>query len=356
MRTVIVRALSDSLRSSAAARPTSSVSSPSMSRSSCRSVSNVSSRLMLFATSRSTTSASSTPRTRSASQAASRGPTRRTRAASSSASTSSTRRRPASANRADDLGPMPGISASASCRMKASSSPGSTTCTPSAPVPGFGFARSTASLATSFEVPPPRETERPVAARTSLRIRCATACERSAAVQPVHPAEIEIPFVDRCGLDGRGEPFQDVPDLAMLHAASASGNRDAQRVGAEAERARDRHGRSDAELPRLVRRRADHPPAARRAADDEQGGLAGTLRVHQARDGHEERIGVREQDAARARGLGGHAPKIPGRSVDARGVRASTPSVDYAYAATYLTSLSKNAFGGGRDPGCITHR
>jgi hypothetical protein len=34
----------------------------------------------------------------------------------------------------------------------------------------------------------------------------------------------------------------------------------------------------------------------------------------------------------------------------------TTLSVDYAYAPVYLTSLSKNAFGGGRDPGCITHR
>ena len=66
-----------------------------------------------------------------------------------------------------------GCRRASSWRMNASSSPVGTTCTPVAPVPGFGLARSTASFATSFDVPPPIETERLVAARTASRTRCA---------------------------------------------------------------------------------------------------------------------------------------------------------------------------------------
>ena len=57
--------------------------------------------------------------------------------------------------------------------MKSSSPPGTMMLTPFPPVPGFGFARSTASLAMSFEVPPPIETVNAVSVRTASRMRCA---------------------------------------------------------------------------------------------------------------------------------------------------------------------------------------
>jgi hypothetical protein len=44
-------------------------------------------------------------------------------------------------------------------------------CTPFPPLPAFGFARSTASLAISLFVPPPIEIERRVAWRTASLIR-----------------------------------------------------------------------------------------------------------------------------------------------------------------------------------------
>jgi hypothetical protein len=60
-------------------------------------------------------------------------------------------------------------------RRNSSSLPGSTTWMPSAPVPGLGFARSTASFAISLFVPAPIEIERLVAVRTASRMRCAVA-------------------------------------------------------------------------------------------------------------------------------------------------------------------------------------
>ena len=58
-----------------------------------------------------------------------------------------------------------------SVATNASSSPGATMCTPSAVVPGFGFARSTASFAISLFVPPPIDTDIPVSRLTASRIR-----------------------------------------------------------------------------------------------------------------------------------------------------------------------------------------
>ena len=107
--------------------------------------------------------------------------------ASSSASTSSTDRGPSSARRDVVFGPMPGMSASFNSRMKASSPPGLTTCTPLASVPGFGLARSAASFDPSFVVPPPIDTVSDVSAMTASRIRCAIvsrdACSYSTSVR-----------------------------------------------------------------------------------------------------------------------------------------------------------------------------
>jgi hypothetical protein len=73
--------------------------------------------------------------------------------------------------------------------MKAASSPAGTTCTPVAPLPGLGLARSTASFATSFEAPPPIDTESPVASCTAARMRRAVSasgsCPYSASVPPM---------------------------------------------------------------------------------------------------------------------------------------------------------------------------
>jgi len=63
--------------------------------------------------------------------------------------------------------------------MNSSSAPGATTCTPSAGVPARGFATPAASLATSFDVPPPIETTRVVSRATASRIRRAVAASGS---------------------------------------------------------------------------------------------------------------------------------------------------------------------------------
>ncbi len=49
-------------------------------------------------------------------------------------------------------------------------------------------------------------------------------------------------------------------------------------------------------LSRFVRRGAHHASSFRRSADEQQGSAAGTLRIHESRDGDEERVGVDEQD------------------------------------------------------------
>src|SRR5512138_1808513 len=74
---------------------------------------------------------------------------------------------------------MKGMSARSNDSRKRPSSPAGTTSTPVAPLPGLGLARSTASLATSFDVPPPMETDNDVAAITASRIRAAVAASGS---------------------------------------------------------------------------------------------------------------------------------------------------------------------------------
>src|SRR5207302_5630161 len=75
---------------------------------------------------------------------------------------------------------MSGMSARANWSMKSASAPGATTYTPSAAAPGRGFARPAASLATSFDVPPPMDNESEVSASTASRIRRAVAASGSA--------------------------------------------------------------------------------------------------------------------------------------------------------------------------------
>jgi hypothetical protein len=75
------------------------------------------------------------------------------------------------------------MSASAKRRMNAASPPGGTTNTPAPSttpsVPGFGFATSTAIFATSFDVPAPIETPKPVSSTTAWRMRRAVASSDS---------------------------------------------------------------------------------------------------------------------------------------------------------------------------------
>ena len=64
----------------------------------------------------------------------------------------------------------------------------------------------------------------------------------------------------------------------------------------------------------------------------EQPGLARAIGIDEARDGNEERVGIDQEDATRARELGGHGRKIPVAD-GARALRHPTSSVDYAYAS-----------------------
>ena len=80
---------------------------------------------------------------------------------------------------AENRGPTMGRSANRNGRRNVDSVPGATQRTPLAPVPGFGFASSTAILATRRDVPPPIDTVSPVAANTASRNRCAVASSDS---------------------------------------------------------------------------------------------------------------------------------------------------------------------------------
>src|SRR2546427_5763134 len=84
---------------------------------------------------------------------------------------------------------MSGMSASANWSMKSASAPGATTYTPSAAAPGRGFARPAASLATSFDVPPPMDNESEVSASTASRIRRAVAASGSRSEE--HTSELQ---------------------------------------------------------------------------------------------------------------------------------------------------------------------
>ena len=172
-------------------------------------------------------------------------------------------------------------------------------CTPVAPVPGFGLARSTASLATSFDVPPPIDTESVVSRGDGVANSLRGHGERLVVVQPFGAAEIHVPLVDARAFDDRRVALEHRANLPALLAAGAARHRNAHRVRAEAQRARDRHRRAHTELSRLVRRRADDAATLARAADDEQRLLPGPVGVDHPRHGDEERVGVGEENPSR---------------------------------------------------------
>ena len=198
--TVTVRARSPCRRRSVLTRTASRRSSRSITSSSCRSRPNVSSRLTCFCTSRGVTMLSSIPRTRRCSHAPARSPRRACRSVRLQRWASAIVSNPMRSNVAEKRGPTIGRSASRKGARKAASRPGTTQRTPVAPVPGFGLASSTAILATKRDVPPPIETESPVAANTAERMRCAVASSDSwpysASVPPI--SQYHSSILDAC--------------------------------------------------------------------------------------------------------------------------------------------------------------
>ncbi len=81
--------------------------------------------------------------------------------------------------------------------------------------------------------------------------------------------QIEVPFVDARAFDDGRVLLQCFADLGALLDALFEWHGDAHRLGAEPQRARDRHCRADAELAGFVGGGADAAAAVARAADDE---------------------------------------------------------------------------------------
>ena len=141
--------------------------------------------------------------------------------------------------------------------------------------------------------------------------------QRRALVQSLGAGEIEEPFIDaRCLHDGRPQ-LENGANGPMHPRARAPRHGNAHRVGAEAQRASDRHCGAHAELARLVGRRADHAAAAGRSAHDEEGRASGALGILHARHGDEERVGIGQEDAA-----GGPESVEHGRKIEAGRSRA----------------------------------
>ena len=96
--------------------------------------------------------------------------------------------------------------------------------------------------------------------------------------------QIDVPLIDARAFHDRRKLLQGLANFAALLPALLEWHGHAERVRAEAKRARDRHRRAHAELTSFVGRGADDAAALARAADDEQRRLAGAVRIDGARD------------------------------------------------------------------------
>src|SRR2546427_12440970 len=122
---------------------------------------------------------------------------------------------------------------------------------------------------------------------------------------------VEIPFIDTRALDHRRELVQQLADLGAFLDARLEGNRHADRIGAEAQGARNRHRRADAELAGLVGGGADDASAVARAADNEERRFSGAVGIDRARDGDVERVSIRQQNPTHDRHSEGDARTYP---------------------------------------------
>ena len=112
----------------------------------------------------------------------------------------------------------------------------------------------------------------------------------AAAEEPLAPRNVQERLVDAQRLDHGREAVEDREDPLADLAVSPTADRQYDRMRAQPQRRRHRHGRPTAVDPRLVARRAHHPPARRVAAH--QQALADQRRVIELLDGREKLVHV----------------------------------------------------------------
>ena len=160
-------------------------------------------------------------------------------------------------------------------------------CTPVAPVPGFGLARSTASLATSFVVPPPIETESFVVGSTRFAHALRRLRERLVLVEPFVPPR-SMYHSSTLAPSTTGAKRSSTARISRLFSPHARRGRErTSRLGTVAARARSasRTGhRTSAPRTTPSRRRR----GSRASADDQERRSARALGIDHPRDGDEE--------------------------------------------------------------------
>src|SRR5436190_14182955 len=126
-----------------------------------------------------------------------------------------------------------------------------------------------------------RETRRLLHRGANALRRCG---ERFVMIDAFGACQIDVPLIDARAFHDRRKLLQGLANFAALLPALLEWHGHAERVRAEAKRARDRHRRAHTELASFVGRGADDAAALARAADDEQRRFAGAVRIDGARD------------------------------------------------------------------------
>jgi hypothetical protein len=110
--------------------------------------------------------------------------------------------------------------------------------------------------------------------------------------------QVDVPLVHAGAFDDRRELLQHRPNLGALAPTFLERNGNADGIGAEPQRAGDRHGGADAELARLIGSGADDTTALARAADNQEGRFARALGVDCAGDCDIKCVSVCQQNPA----------------------------------------------------------
>ena len=208
---------------------------------------------------------------------------------------------PTRRSRSAVAGPTPGITVTCIGRSRSRSVPGATTTRPS------GLSRSLATLAMNFDVPMPTEAvSPPVASATPAAQLLRERGHRrrpSRSGSPAASRSTNASSSDSGSTSGETSRSSPITTRAGV-AVGVEPAGEERRVRAARPGLAGRHGRADAVLARLVRRRGHHPAAADAADHDRlaaQRGLVALL------DRREERVQVQVED----RGVVAHGRNVP---------------------------------------------